>query len=46
MPTPIKTVAILVARPGMADELRALLEGLVAPSRAGKPTLRPVAGPG
>ena len=34
MPTPVKTIAILVARRGMVEELRALLDGMVAPSRA------------
>jgi quinol monooxygenase YgiN len=34
MSTPVKTIAILVARRGMAEELRALLDGMVVPSRA------------
>src|SRR5262245_34775177 len=34
MPTPVKTIAILVARRGKAEELRALLGCMVAPSRA------------
>jgi len=34
VPTPVKTIAILVARRGMVEELRALLEGMVFPSRA------------
>ena len=34
MPTPVKTIAILVAKRGMIGELRALLDGMVAPSRA------------
>jgi len=34
MPAPVKTIAILVARSGMAEELRALLGGMVVPSRA------------
>ena len=34
MPTPVKTLAILVARRGMVEQLRALLEGMVVPSRA------------
>jgi len=31
---PVKTIAILVAKRGMVEELRALLEGMVLPSRA------------
>ncbi len=31
---PVKTIATLVARRGMAEELRALLDGMVVPSRA------------
>jgi quinol monooxygenase YgiN len=34
MPTPVKIIAILVARPGRAGELRALLDGMVVASRA------------
>jgi quinol monooxygenase YgiN len=34
MSTPVKTIAILAARRGMAEELRALLDGMVVPSRA------------
>ena len=34
MSTPVKTIAILVAKHGMAEELRALLDGMVVPSRA------------
>src|SRR5262245_16500679 len=34
MTTPIKTIAILVARRGMVEELRSLLDGMVVPSRA------------
>src|SRR5262245_18205882 len=34
MSTPVKTIAILVATPGMVEELRALLDGMVVPSRA------------
>src|SRR5262245_58214451 len=34
VPTPVKTIAILVARRGTVEELRALLDGMVAPSRA------------
>lgn len=34
MATPVKTIATLVAKSGMSEELRALLEGMVAPSRA------------
>ena len=34
VPTPVKTIAILVAKRGMVEELRALLDGMVVPSRA------------
>src|SRR5215510_9278390 len=34
MSTPVKTIATLVAKSGMAEELRALLDGMVVPSRA------------
>ena len=34
MSATVKVVAVLVARPGKADELRALLAGMVSPSRA------------
>lgn len=34
MPTPVKIVAILTARPGKDAELRALLNDMLAPSRA------------
>jgi len=34
MSTPVKTIAILAAKRGMAEELRALLDGMVVPSRA------------
>lgn len=34
MATSVKIVAVLVARPGRADELRALLDGMVVASRA------------
>ncbi|WNV12066.1 putative quinol monooxygenase [Tardiphaga sp. 709] len=40
MPTSVKIAAILVARPGKADELKALLHGMVAPSRAEAGNLR------
>lgn len=40
MSKPVKTVAILVAQPGKADELRALLDGLVTSSRAEPGNLR------
>jgi quinol monooxygenase YgiN len=36
----IKVVAALTARPGQADKLRTLLEGLIAPSRAEAGNLR------
>ncbi len=34
MPTPVKIVAILTARPGKETELSALLDTMLAPSRA------------
>ncbi|MHB1204080.1 MAG: putative quinol monooxygenase [Rhodospirillaceae bacterium] len=34
MTNPVKIVAILVARPGKAEDLKALLHGMVAPCRA------------
>jgi quinol monooxygenase YgiN len=34
MPTPVKTIAILVARPGLVEDLKTLLNGMVVPSRA------------
>ena len=34
MSIPVKIIAILVARRGMAEELRALLDGMVVSSRA------------
>jgi quinol monooxygenase YgiN len=34
MSTPVKVVAVLSARPGKAEELSALLAGMVGPSRA------------
>jgi quinol monooxygenase YgiN len=34
MSTSVKVMALLVARPGKSDELRALLAGMVGPSRA------------
>ncbi len=40
MTTPVKIVAILTARPGATDRLRALLEGMLAPSRAEAGNLR------
>src|SRR5262245_4041531 len=40
MSTRVKVMAILKARAGKADELRALLEGLIAPSRAEAGNLR------
>src|SRR5262244_1270812 len=40
MPTPVKTVAILVARRGLAEELKALLGSMVVPSRAEPGNLR------
>jgi quinol monooxygenase YgiN len=38
--SPIKIVAVLTARPGKADELRDLLDGMIAPSRAEPGNLR------
>ncbi|WP_226632703.1 putative quinol monooxygenase [Novosphingobium profundi] len=40
MTTPVKIVAILTARPGRTDQLSALLEGMLAPSRAEAGNLR------
>jgi quinol monooxygenase YgiN len=40
MTHPVKIVAILNARPGAADRLRALLDGMLAPSRAEPGNLR------
>jgi quinol monooxygenase YgiN len=40
MPNPVKIVAILAARPGKTDELKALVSGMVAPSRAEPGNLR------
>jgi quinol monooxygenase YgiN len=40
MTTSVKITAILVARPGKADELSALIHGMVAPSRAEPGNLR------
>jgi quinol monooxygenase YgiN len=34
MATPVKIVAVLVAKPGRAEELRALLDAMVVASRA------------
>ena len=36
----VKIVAVLTARPGKADELKALLSGMLAPSRAEAGCLR------
>jgi len=36
----VKVVAILIARPGKREELRALLDAMVAPSRTEPGTLR------
>jgi quinol monooxygenase YgiN len=33
MSTSVKVMAVLVARPGKADELKALLAGMIGPSR-------------
>ncbi|HEV7256999.1 MAG TPA: putative quinol monooxygenase [Bosea sp. (in: a-proteobacteria)] len=40
MSAPVKIVASLTARPGRAEELKALLFGMVAPSRAEPGNLR------
>ncbi len=37
---PVKIVAVLTARPGAADQLRALLDRMLAPSRAEAGNLR------
>jgi quinol monooxygenase YgiN len=40
MSTNVKIIAVLTARPGKADELKALLFGMVPPSRAEPGNLR------
>ncbi|MBO9711639.1 putative quinol monooxygenase [Sphingomonas sp.] len=40
MTNQVKTVAVLTAHPGKAGELRTLLDGMVAPSRAEPGNLR------
>ncbi len=40
MSTHVKVVAVLTARPGKAEELKALVLGLIAPSRAEPGNLR------
>lgn len=40
MTTPVKVVAVLTARSGAADRLRALLDGMLDPSRAEPGNLR------
>lgn len=40
MSSPVKIMAILAARPGQAGALRALLDGMIAPSRAEPGNLR------
>lgn len=40
MTSPIKIVAILTARPGKADALRDLLDGMIEPSRSEPGNLR------
>ena len=40
MANPVKIIAVLTARPGVADRLRALLDGMLAPSRAEPGNLR------
>jgi quinol monooxygenase YgiN len=40
MTNPVKIVAVLTARPGAADQLRTLLDGMLVPSRAEAGNLR------
>ncbi len=40
MSNPVKIVAILTAKPGKAEALKALVDGMVAPSRAEPGNLR------
>jgi len=40
MPSTVKIVAVLTARPGKLEALRALLDGMLAPSRAEAGNLR------
>jgi len=40
MPTPVKTIGILTARAGKVEALKALLDGMLAPSRAEPGNLR------
>ncbi|MDZ5650551.1 putative quinol monooxygenase [Nitrospirillum sp. BR 11828] len=40
MTHPVKITAVLIARPGKLDELKALLAGMVAPSRGEPGNLR------
>lgn len=40
MTTPVKVAAVLTARPDAVDRLRALLDGMLAPSRAEPGNLR------
>lgn len=40
MTSPVKVAAVLTARPDAADRLRALLDGMLAPSRAEPGNLR------
>ncbi|WP_068079982.1 putative quinol monooxygenase [Novosphingobium rosa] len=40
MPHPVKIVAVLTALPGKLDALKALLDGMLAPSRAEAGNLR------
>ena len=40
MSNPVKIVAILTAKPGKADELKALIDGMVGPSRSEPGNLR------
>lgn len=40
MSTTVKVIAVVTARPGKADELKALLLGMIAPSRAEPGNLR------
>lgn len=40
MTNPVKVVAVLTARPGATDQLRTLLDGMLAPSRTEPGNLR------
>ncbi len=40
MPHSVKIMAVLVAKPGKTDDLKALLDGMIAPSRSEAGNLR------